>query len=131
MAQDSSKNDMEATMNNGKKLVAVAVMATAALATSAPASADGGAVAAGVVLGMMTGAAIASSHPGYYVSAPPASAYQDGTVTTYYSSPAPVYYAPRPVYYSAPAYYPVPVPLYVGYGRRGGHYYRHGYRHYR
>ncbi len=100
-------------MNFGKKAIAAAVVATAALGVSSNASAHaGGAIAAIALGGMVLGSAMATA-PHYA----PAPAYYGG---------GPVYYAPRAVYYGAPAFY-YPAPVY--YGARP---YHHGYRsHYR
>ena len=96
---------------------AVAAIAATLGVTAVPNAAyarhgDGAGIALGIIGGMLAGAAIASSQPGY--AAPP---------IYYYQQPAQVYYAPSPYYEPPTAYYAAPSwysrPDHYGYMRYG------------
>lgn len=84
-------------MKNGKKLIAGAIIATTLLAATAPASAaDRSDVAKGAILGIITGAILASAHDDH--RAPERVVYREPSRVAYH--------APQHVYYDAPVYYP-------------------------
>ena len=88
-------------MTIGKKIIAAAVISSAAFGISSNASAhSGAAIAAIAVGGLILGSALATAPQ------PAPVVYR-----------TPVQYAPQPVYYASPAYYPA-APVY----------YRHDYR---
>ena len=100
-----------------KRVGAVATIAVTLTAAAAPNAAyakhgNGPGITLGIIGGMLAGAAIASSQPGY--AAAPAYYYQPPL--TYYAHQRSYYYGPPEAYYSRPAYYQ-PAPYgYAAYG---------------